>query len=107
MPIALVYLVLLVLAFFLLVVQPQRRQLARHRALVASLEVGDEVITTGGIHGTIRGMDDAILDLEIADGVVIRLARGAVASRVNPPVEDVPEIEEAEREGRGETGGAG
>jgi preprotein translocase subunit YajC len=106
MPIALVYLVLLVLAFFLLVVQPQRRQLARHRALVASLEVGDEVITTGGVHGIIRSMDDTILELEIADGVVIRLARGAVGSRVNPPPGDDVVAEESERR-REAGGGAG
>jgi len=87
--IALVYLVLLVLAFFLLVVLPQRRQLAAHRALVASLEVGDHIITTGGIHATIRAIDETILHVEVADGIVLRIARGAVASRVGPPVEDV------------------
>jgi preprotein translocase subunit YajC len=86
--IALLYLVLLVFAFFLLVVRPQRRQLAAHRALVASLEVGDEVITSGGIHGIIRAMEDAVLRLEIADGVEVRLARSAVAQRVPPPGPD-------------------
>lgn len=104
MPIALVYLVLLVLAFFLLVVRPQRRQLAAHRALVASLEVGDEIITTGGIHATIRAIDETVLHIEIADGVVVRLARGAVASRVGPPVE---EIAAEETEGRRELGEGG
>ena len=88
MQIALLYLLLLVMAFFLLVVRPQRRQLAAHRALVASLEVGDEIISSGGIHGTIRAIDDEVLQLEIADGVVVRLARRAVASRVLPPVEE-------------------
>lgn len=87
MQIALLYLLLLVVAFFLLVVRPQRRQLAAHRALVASLEVGDEIISSGGIHGTIRAMDDEVLQLEIADGVVVRLARRAVASRVGAPAE--------------------
>ncbi|MGH9032467.1 MAG: preprotein translocase subunit YajC [Acidimicrobiia bacterium] len=89
MQIALLYLLLLVVAFFLLVVRPQRRQLAAHRALVASLEVGDEIISSGGIHGTIRAIDDDdVLRLEIADGVVVRLARRAVASRVVPPPAD-------------------
>jgi preprotein translocase subunit YajC len=104
MPIALLYLVLLVLAFFLLVVLPQRRQLAAHRALVASLEVGDEIITTGGIHGTIRAVEGTLLHVEVADGVVLRLARGAVASRVGPPVD---EITAEEAEGRGELGEGG
>jgi preprotein translocase subunit YajC len=106
MPVALIYLVVLVLAFFLLVVQPQRRQMARHRALVASLQVGDEIITTGGIHGTIRSMDDTVLDVEIANGVVVRLARGAVGSRVSPPPGDDVVAEESERR-REAGGGAG
>jgi preprotein translocase subunit YajC len=82
MEFAFLWLLLLVLAFFLLVVRPQRRQLAAHRALVASLGVGDEIISSGGIHGTIRAIAGDILRVEIADGVVVRLARRAVATRV-------------------------
>ncbi|MBA2325374.1 MAG: preprotein translocase subunit YajC [Actinobacteria bacterium] len=104
MPIGLLYLVLLVLAFFLLVVLPQRRQLAAHRALVNSLKVGDEIITTGGIHGTIRGVDETILHVEVADGVELRLARGAVASRVGPRPD---EITAEEAEGRVDPGEGG
>jgi preprotein translocase subunit YajC len=78
----LVYLVILVAAFFLLVVRPQRRQMAVHRALVASLEPGDEIITSGGILGTITALDEETIDLEVAPSVVIRVARGAIARRV-------------------------
>jgi preprotein translocase subunit YajC len=74
--------VLLGAAFFFLVVRPQRRQMAAHRALVATLEVDDEVITTGGIHGTIRGLAEDAVDLEVATGVVVRVARGAIAGRL-------------------------
>lgn len=74
--------VLLGAAFFFLVVRPQRRQMAAHRALVATLSVGDGVITTGGIHGTIRGLTDDAVELEIATGVVIRVARGAIAGHL-------------------------
>lgn len=81
MEIAFLYLGLLVVAFFLLVVRPQRRRLAAHRALVSGLEVGDEIISSGGIYGTIRALDDQMLHVEVADGVVIRLARQAVSSR--------------------------
>lgn len=73
--------VLLAAAFFFLVVRPQRRQMAAHRALVATLGVGDEVITTGGIHGTIRGLTDDAVELEVATGVVIRVARQAIAGQ--------------------------
>src|SRR5262249_17216507 len=66
MPVALLYLGILVAAFLLLIVRPQRRQMAAHRALVASLRVGDEVVTSGGIYGTIRVLDDGTVDLEVA-----------------------------------------
>jgi preprotein translocase subunit YajC len=82
--IALLYIGLIVVAFFFLIVLPQRRRMAAHQAMVASLVVGDDVITTGGIHGTIRSLDDEVVRLEIADGVLIRLARNAVAQKVVP-----------------------
>jgi preprotein translocase subunit YajC len=91
MPVALLYLGILVAAFLLLIVRPQRRQMAAHRALVASLQVGDEVVTSGGIYGTIRGIDDGTVDLEVSPGLVLRVARGAIGQRVEPD-EDTDEI---------------
>ena len=82
MEVALVYFVVLAAAFFLLIVRPQRRRLAAHREFVQALEVGDEIVTSGGVFGTIRGLDDDAVDLEIAPGVVIRVARGAVQQRI-------------------------
>jgi preprotein translocase subunit YajC len=86
-----VYLVILVAAFFVLVVRPQRRQMATHRALVSSLEPGDEIVTTGGVLGTIRDLDEETVDLEVAPAVVIRVARGAIARRVLPPDDEPPD----------------
>jgi preprotein translocase subunit YajC len=80
-----VYVLVLVAAFFFLIVLPQRRRMAAHNALMAALTVGDEVITAGGIHGTIRAVEDTTLSLEVAPGVVITIARGAVASLVGLP----------------------
>jgi preprotein translocase subunit YajC len=85
--IIIVYLALLAGAFFVLVVRPQRRQLAQRRALIQSLEVGDEVISAGGIHGTIVGMDETTVRLHVADGVDLTLAREAVSSRRAPEVD--------------------
>jgi preprotein translocase subunit YajC len=88
MPVALLYLGILVAAFLLLIVRPQRRQMAAHRALVAGLQVGDEVVTSGGIYGTIRGLDDGTVDLEVSSGIVLRVARAAIGQRVGPDVEN-------------------
>jgi preprotein translocase subunit YajC len=94
MEIALAYFAVLALAFFLLMVRPQRRRAATHRQFVAALSVGDEVITSGGIFGTIRGLADDSVDLEIAPGTVLRIARIAIAqpaaafTDVEPPSDD-------------------
>ncbi len=109
MPVALLYLGILVVAFLLLIVRPQRRQVAAHRALVASLEVGDEVVTSGGIYGTIKAVDDAdgTLDLEVSPGVVLHVARGAIAQRVGPDVVEEPTSDDAgDGSGDGAVGGA-
>jgi len=78
----LVYFAVIALAFFLLIVLPQRRRATAHRALLAGLQVGDEVITIGGILGTIRELDDEKIRLEVADGVVLTVARNAIAQSV-------------------------
>jgi preprotein translocase subunit YajC len=93
-----VYLVILVAAFFVLVVRPQRRQMATHRALVSTLAPGDEIVTSGGILGTIRDLDEETVGLEIAPTVVIRVARGAIARRVTAP-DDTPPDDRAPDDG--------
>lgn len=84
---ALIPLALLVVAFFVLIVVPQRRRNQARQALMASLEAGQDVVTVGGIHGTIRSLGDTTLELEIAPGVVVTTSRGAIAQRVTSAVE--------------------
>ncbi len=81
MPVFLIYLALLAIIFFFLIVRPQRRQMAARRELISAVEVGDEVITAGGIYGTVREIEDDVLQIEVAEGVVLTLAREAIARR--------------------------
>ena len=81
MPVFIVYFALLAIAFFFLIVRPQRRQLASRRALIQAVEVGDEIITAGGIYGVVQSIDEDTMQVEIAPGVVMTLAREAVARR--------------------------
>ncbi len=53
-----------------------------HTDLVSSLEPGDDVLTNGGLYGTITTIDGQIAELEIADGVVVRIQRGAVSELI-------------------------
>ena len=78
-----VLIVLLVLLWFVWVVpqrRRQRRQVENLLRLVELLQPGDEIITAGGIHGTVREVDDEELMVEIASGVEVRLDRRAVAA---------------------------
>jgi preprotein translocase subunit YajC len=77
-----IYLVILVAAFYFLIVRPQRRQQLIRRQLVATVDVGDEIVTSGGVFGTVVSMDPETLEVEIAPGVIIKIARGAVAQKV-------------------------
>jgi preprotein translocase subunit YajC len=74
-------LILLPLFWFLLV-RPQQQRVQRQRQLLASLEVGDQVVTAGGLVGTIDSIDDEHVQLQVAQGVVLTLVRPAIARRV-------------------------
>jgi preprotein translocase subunit YajC len=65
-----------------LVILPEQRRRKEHIAVVGRLEVGDEVMTTAGIYGTVDGLDDEVVSLEVAPGTVLRVARGAVGRRL-------------------------
>lgn len=78
------------LLFFLLIIRPAQRRSRELRALQSSLKVGDEVILTSGIYGTLVQHDDEIALLDIADGVTIKVARGAIgAIALKPGFDDV------------------
>jgi preprotein translocase subunit YajC len=72
-------LVLLGGAFWLLIVRPRQRQMAAHSQLMNQLAVGDEVMTTSGIYGTVEAIEDNVVHIEIAPDVTIRVVRGAIA----------------------------
>lgn len=71
-----------------LLIRPQQRRVREHQQLVTTLSVGDEVITTGGIVGTIVAAVDDIVTLEVAPGTSIRLLRSAVQTRIASEPDD-------------------
>lgn len=84
----LIFLGLMAVAFWFLIIRPQRQRQATHRAMVSEIGPGDEVITSGGVYGTVKSVADDHLVLEIAPNTQIRLAREAVATRVPKPEEN-------------------
>ena len=80
------------LLFWLLLIRPQAKRQRELRGMQDSLTVGNEVILTSGIYGTVREVVDDDLRVEVADGVVIRVARGAIGALKRPDTEtDVPD----------------
>ncbi|HEV7887096.1 MAG TPA: preprotein translocase subunit YajC [Acidimicrobiales bacterium] len=79
-----VVLLFFLIAGWLLVVRPQQQRLRAQRALVASLSVGDRVVTAGGIVGTIVSLDDQEAAIEAAPGIVMTFVRPAVSRRLEP-----------------------
>jgi preprotein translocase subunit YajC len=68
--------------FYALLVRPQRRNMTAHHTLMASLHEGDEVMTMGGIYGRIEKLDDQVIQLEVAPGTSLRVARSAISRKV-------------------------
>jgi preprotein translocase subunit YajC len=83
----LVILPLLFLAMWFFTIRPQQQRLRNQRALVYSLEAGDEVITVGGLIGVIKVVDERELKLDVGNGVEVRVARSAIQARFGPDPE--------------------
>lgn len=75
-------LVLLVLFMYFMVIRPQSKRAKEHKNLMSGLQKGDEVLTIGGVLGKIEKIDDSFIQLAIAEGVVIRIQKSAIASCV-------------------------
>ena len=65
--------------FYFLIIRPQSKRAKTHEKFLGEVKRGDAVITSGGILGTVDGMTEQFLTLEIADGVKIRILRKQIA----------------------------
>lgn len=79
---SLLFIGLMILAFYFLLIRPQQRRARQQQQLISSVEAGDEVLTIGGIFGRVRSLDDSFVWLEIADGTVIKLTKSAIGRKV-------------------------
>ncbi len=78
----LILIILLFAVAWVVLILPKQRELKRHQALVASLEVGDRVMTGSGFYGTLTEVTDDTVLVELAPGVEVKLARRAVAAKL-------------------------
>jgi preprotein translocase subunit YajC len=75
-----VTMVVIFVIFYFLLIRPQQKKQKELKAMLDNLAYGDTVVTTGGIHGKVTGLADAIITLEIADKVRIKVSRSAIGA---------------------------
>lgn len=66
--------------FYFLVIAPANKQKRKTQEMLSSLKKGDRVVTTGGIYGTVQGVEAEVVYLKIAENVKVKVARSAVSS---------------------------
>jgi preprotein translocase subunit YajC len=71
--------ILIFVIFYFLLIRPQQKRTKEHRALLDSLKVGDNVLTSGGIYGRVTGLRDNVVTIEISDKVRVKVNRGHIA----------------------------
>lgn len=99
-----VVMVLLLVVMYVLMIRPQRQRQAQQQAMIDGAGVGDDILTTGGIYGTIVEADGDDMVVELSEGLTVHMTRRAVAAVLPPEPEpeplgaeldDEPEDEEA------------
>ena len=73
---------LIILVFYFLLIRPQRQQMKSHQDFLSNLKKGEDVITSGGVHGKITGITDLVVTLEIADSLRINVSRVSIQSYI-------------------------
>jgi preprotein translocase subunit YajC len=81
----------LLVVMYLVVIRPQSRKRKEMQAMQHNVDVGTEVLTIGGLYGTVVGTDDESVTLEVSPGVTNRYARGAIGKIV--PERDTPDTD--------------
>jgi preprotein translocase subunit YajC len=73
-------LIFIFVVFYFLLIRPQAKKAKEHKQMVEALAKGDEVVTNGGLLGRISKVGDSFIELDIADGVTVKVQRQAVAN---------------------------
>ncbi|MBU1672517.1 MAG: preprotein translocase subunit YajC [Actinobacteria bacterium] len=86
----------MLLVFYFLIIVPQRKRAREMESLLSKIQVGDEVVTIGGVHGTVNELLEDKVVIEVDEGVNMTFSRAAIAR--NTTVHEEPDEEEAEEE---------
>jgi preprotein translocase subunit YajC len=84
----LLILILLFVVMYAAMIRPQQKRAREHQALIAAVQIGDEVMTTAGIFGTVTAVEGDVISVEISPGTVMRVARAAIGRRMSAELDE-------------------
>ncbi|MDR1244779.1 MAG: preprotein translocase subunit YajC [Endomicrobium sp.] len=87
-------LMLIFVFFYLFLIRPQQKKAKEHQKSLNVLKKGDKVITSGGIYATVNAVRDNVLDIKIADGVNVQIAKQSIATVITKEAEEQAKIPE-------------
>jgi preprotein translocase subunit YajC len=69
--------------FYFMIIRPQQKRAKERQSMLDAVKKGDKVLTSGGIYGTVAGMDEKSMLIQIADNVKVKMDRSAIASVIS------------------------
>jgi preprotein translocase subunit YajC len=93
-PLIIIWIVIFFGIFYFLAVRPQRRQRQAHQEMVTMLKKGDDIVTIGGMFGTVRRLGDDWVEIEVARGTRVRFLKRAISQIVSEEEEEEEEYED-------------
>jgi len=73
---------LIFVIFYFMIIRPQQKRQKDRQKMLDAMKKGDKIVTSGGIHGTVIGVEDKIVLVQIADNVKVKVDRGSVGNVV-------------------------
>jgi preprotein translocase subunit YajC len=80
---------LIIFIFYFMIIRPQQKRAKERQSLLDSVKKGDKVITVGGVHGTVVGVEEKTLLIQVADDVKLKYEKSAISSIDRPSEEKV------------------
>jgi preprotein translocase subunit YajC len=77
------------LIFYFMIIRPQQKRAKEREKLLSSIEKGDKVITSGGVHGTVAGVEEKTILLQVTENVKLKIERSAIATILNKDTKEV------------------
>ncbi|OGP13879.1 MAG: preprotein translocase subunit YajC [Deltaproteobacteria bacterium GWA2_54_12] len=74
-------LIILFVIFYFLLIRPQQKRAKEHKQMISAIQKGDQVVTTGGMHGRVASVNEDTVSVEVAEGVKVKVSKEAISVR--------------------------